>query len=219
MFGISPPPQNEETQMLPQSPYGIAKLGAFHLTRLYRNAHGLFASNGILFNHESPRRGWNFVTKKITREIAKVLVGEKKKIFLGNLDAKRDWGFSKEYVEAMWIMLQKDGPGDFVIATNEAHSVREFCEAAFKVAGLDWQKYVKTDSRFLRKGEVNFLLGDYFKAKEKFGWEPKVKFNDLAKIMVDEDLNRWKKWQAGERFAFDAPYYPGEGNIMTRVLK
>ncbi len=188
MFGISPPPQNEETQMLPQSPYGIAKLGAFHLTRMYRNAHGIFASNGILFNHESPRRGWNFVTKKITREVAKVLVGEKKKILLGNLDAKRDWGFSKEYVEAMWRILQHDKPDDFVIATNETHTVRDFVKEAFDIFELNFEDFVGVDDRYKRPAEVPALLGDYSKARKVLNWEPKTKFKDLVRMMVISDL-------------------------------
>lgn len=188
MFGISPPPQNEETNMLPQSPYGIAKLGAFHLTRMYRKAYGIFASNGILFNHESPRRGWNFVTKKITKEIAKIVIGEKKKIILGNLDAKRDWGYSKEYVEAMWRILQHEEPDDFVIATNETHTVRDFVQEAFNIFGLNWEDFVEISDKYKRPAEVPALLGDYSKAKKLLGWEPKTKFKDLVKMMVISDL-------------------------------
>ena len=188
MFGKSPPPQNEETLMLPQSPYGISKLGAYHLTRMYREAYGLFASNGILFNHESPRRGWNFVTKKITREIAKILVGEKDKIVLGNLDAKRDWGYSKEYVEAMWMILQHKEPDDFVIATQETHTVREFVKESFEIFGLNWENFVVIDEKFKRPAEVPALLGDASKFKRIFDWEPKTKFKDLVKMMVVFDL-------------------------------
>lgn len=188
MFGISPPPQSEETPMLPQSPYGISKLGAYHLTKLYRNAYGVFASNGILFNHESPRRGWNFVTKKITREIAKIIVGEKTKITLGNLDAKRDWGYSKEYVEAMWRILQHENPDDFVIATNETHTVRDFLREAFNLFGLNFEDFVETDDKYKRPAEVPALLGDYSKAKRVLNWEPKTKFKDLVKMMVASDL-------------------------------
>ena len=188
MFGISPPPQNEETSMLPQSPYGISKLGAYHLTKMYRDAHGIFASNGILFNHESPRRGWNFVTKKITREIASILVGEKKKIVLGNLDAKRDWGYAREYVEAMWRILQHEKPDDFVISTGETHTVKDFVKEAFDLFGLNWEDFVDISDRYKRPAEVPALLGDSSKAKRILGWEPKTKFKDLIRMMVVSDL-------------------------------
>ena len=188
MFGISPPPQSEETPMLPQSPYGVSKLGAYHLTKLYREAHGIFASNGILFNHESPRRGWNFVTKKITRELANILVGEKKKMVLGNLDAKRDWGYAKEYVEAMWRILQHDAPEDFVISTEETNTVREFVKEAFGIFGLNWEEFVEISDRYKRPAEVPVLLGDCAKAKRILGWEPKTKFQDLVRMMVISDL-------------------------------
>jgi len=188
MFGISPPPQHEGTLMHPQSPYGISKLGAFHLTKMYREAYGMFASNGILFNHESPRRGWNFVTKKITRELASILVGEKKKIILGNLDAKRDWGYSKEYVEAMWRILQHDEPDDFVIATQETHTVRDFVKEAFDLFGLNWEDFVEVSDRYKRPAEVPALLGDASKAKRVLNWEPRTKFKDLVRMMVISDL-------------------------------
>lgn len=188
MFGISPPPQNEETPMLPQSPYGISKLSAYHLTKLYREAYGIFASNGILFNHESPRRGWNFVTKKITREIAKIIVGETKKIVLGNIDAKRDWGYSKEYVEVMWKILQHEKPEDFVIATQETHTVKDFVKEAFDIFGLNWEDFIEISDRYKRPAEVPALLGDCSKAKRVLGWEPKTKFKDLVKMMVVSDL-------------------------------
>ncbi|PIO08362.1 GDP-mannose 4,6-dehydratase [Candidatus Pacearchaeota archaeon CG10_big_fil_rev_8_21_14_0_10_34_12] len=188
MFGISPPPQNEETPMLPQSPYGISKLGAFHLTRMYRNAYGIFASNGILFNHESPRRGWNFVTKKITLEIAKILTGEKKKMVLGNLNAKRDWGYSKEYVEVMWKILQHNEPDDFVISTEETHTVRDFLKEAFDIFGLNWEDFVEISEKYKRPAEVPALLGDSSKAKKILGWEPKTKLKDLVRMMVVFDL-------------------------------
>ena len=188
MFGISSPPQNEGTPMLPQSPYGISKLGAFHLTKMYRNAYGIFASNGILFNHESPRRGWNFVTKKITRELANILVGEKKKIVLGNLDAKRDWGYSKEYVEGMWRILQHNEPDDFVIATQETHTVKDFVKEAFGLFDLDWENFVEIDEKYKRPAEVHALLGDGSKIKRILNWEPKTKFKDLVKMMVIFDL-------------------------------
>ncbi len=188
MFGSSPPPQNEQTALNPQSPYGISKLAAFHLTKLYREAYGLFACNGILFNHESPRRGLNFVTRKITRELAEILVGQRKKIILGNLDAKRDWGFSKEYVEVMWKILQQDKPDDFVIATGETHTVREFLEECFSLVGLDKDKFFESHDRYRRPAEVPVLLGDSSKAKRILGWDPKIKFKELIKMMLASDL-------------------------------
>ncbi len=188
MFGTSAPPQNEDTPLNPQSPYGISKVAAFHLTKLYRDAYGLFASNGILFNHESPRRGLNFVTRKITREIAEILVGERKNVTLGNLDAKRDWGYSEEYVEAMWQILQQDKPDDFVIATGESHTVREFLDECFKLIGLDYNKFLGINERYKRPAEVPYLLGDASKARKTFGWNPKVKFKELARMMLISDL-------------------------------
>jgi GDPmannose 4,6-dehydratase len=188
MFGASPPPQNESTPFKPQSPYGVSKVAAFHLTKLYRDAYGLFASNGILFNHESPRRGINFVTRKITRELAKIVVGEIASIELGNLDAKRDWGFSGEYVQAMWQILQHSQPDDFVIATNETHTVREFLDVAFGLIGLNYKDYLIVTDRFKRPAEVPALLGDPTKAKTILKWEPKVKFQELTQMMVEADL-------------------------------
>lgn len=189
MFGASPPPQNEGTHFRPQSPYGIAKVGAFHLTKLYRDAYKVFASNGILFNHESPRRGLNFVTKKITGDIVKIITGEKKEIILGNLDAKRDWGFSKEYVEAMWLILQHNVPDDFVIATEETHTVRDFVNECFSLLGSDYNLFVKTSDRYLRPAEVPALLGDSTKAKTVLKWKPKTKFKDLVRMMLEHDLS------------------------------
>lgn len=188
MFGASPPPQNETTSFRPQSPYGVAKLGAYHLTRLYREAYGVFASNGILFNHESPRRGLNFVTKKITLQIAEIVNGERNKLILGNLDAKRDWGFSKEYVTAMWKILQQEKPDDFVIATEETHTVREFLEEAFSLLGLNYTDFVEVSDRYKRPAEVPALLGDSSKARRVFDWNPQTKFKDLVKMMVESDL-------------------------------
>ncbi len=190
MFGnpISAPPYNEETRFNPQSPYACAKVFAYHTTRNYRNAYDMFACNGILFNHESPRRGETFVTRKITRGIARIQAGLDKKLYLGNLDAKRDWGYAKEYVEAMWLMLQQDKPDDYVIATGETHSVKEFVEEAFRCAGLgDWNNYVEIDQRYFRPTEAHVLIGDTTKAKNELNWEAKMKFHDLVKIMVDED--------------------------------
>lgn len=192
MFGASPPPQNECTQFHPRSPYACAKVFAHNITRHYREAYGIFACNGILFNHESSRRGETFVTRKITRGIARIKAGLDKKIYLGNLDAKRDWGYAPEFVNAMYLMMQHPEPDDFVIATGEAHSVREFLEEAFQYAGLgDWQNYVEIDPRYLRPLEVEILVGDASRAKEKLGWEPKTKFKDLVKIMVDADLKEY----------------------------
>jgi GDPmannose 4,6-dehydratase len=191
MFGSSPPLQNENTPFHPRSPYAVSKVFAFDITRLYREAYGIFACSGILFNHSGPRRGETFVTRKITRGIARIKAGLDKKIYLGNLDAKRDWGFSPEYVQAMYLMLQKEKPDDYVIATGEAHSVREFLEEAFNYSGLgDWKNYVEIDRRYFRPAEVEILIGDASKAKEKLGWEPKIKFKDLAKIMVDADMKK-----------------------------
>jgi len=189
MFGASIPPQSEDTPFHPRSPYACAKVFSYYITQLYQEAHGIFACNGILFNHESPRRGETFVTRKITRAIARIKAGLDKKIYLGNLDAKRDWGFAPEYVEVMWKMLQQTKPDDYVIATGENHSVKEFLDEAFKYADLgDWHNYVEIDSQYLRPAEVEVLVGDTRKAKEKLNWQPKIKFNELIKIMIDADF-------------------------------
>ena len=188
MFGDAPPPQNEETPFRPRSPYGAAKVYAYWMVRNYREGYGMFAVNGILFNHESPRRGETFVTRKITRALARIKIGLQDKLYLGNLEAKRDWGYAGDYVEAMWLMLQQDVPDDYVIATGETHSVREFLEEAFKYAELDWKKYMEIDKRYFRPLEVEFLQGDASKARKKLKWEPKVKFKELVKIMVDADI-------------------------------
>jgi GDPmannose 4,6-dehydratase len=199
MFGkVQEVPQTETTPFWPRSPYGVAKLFAYWATVNYRESYGMHASNGILFNHESPRRGETFVTRKITRAVAHIKAGLQKKLYLGNLDAKRDWGYAKEYVEAMWLMLQQDRADDYVIATNETHSVREFLEVAFAHAGLDWQKYVEIDQNYFRPAEVDLLIGDYSKAKKQLGWEPKTKFQDLVKLMVDADVKLVKDHQAGK---------------------
>jgi len=210
---------NEDSPFKPSSPYAAAKLYGYWLTRMYREGYKIFACNGTLFNHESPLRGLEFVTRKISNAAAKIALGIEREVRLGNLDAKRDWGYAPEYVESMWLMLQQKEADDYVIATNEAHSVKEFVERAFEVVGLDWQEYVKVDKRFFRPLDVNFLQGDYSKAKQKLGWMPKIKFDKLVKIMVKEDLDRWEKWQSGERFAWDAPSYPSEGKIVTRALR
>ncbi len=189
-------PQSETTPFYPRSPYGAAKVYAYWITVNYRESYGLFGCNGILFNHESPRRGETFVTRKITRAVPQIKAGLQDKLYLGNLDAKRDWGYAKEYVEAMWLMLQQDEPEDYVIATGETHSVREFLEEAFSYAGLDWRKHVEIDKRYYRPAEVDLLIGDASKAKKKLGWEPKTKFKDLVHLMVDADM---RALQSGKR--------------------
>ena len=195
---VSESPQRESTPFHPRSPYGVAKLYAYWITVNYREAYGFFACNGILFNHESPLRGETFVTRKITRALARIRLGLQDRLYLGNLDAKRDWGFAKEYVEAMWLMLQQEKPDDYVIATNETHSVREFLEVAFAHAGLDWKKHVEIDPRYFRPAEVELLIGDYSKAKKQLGWEPKTKFVDLTKLMVDADIELLRRHRQGE---------------------
>ncbi len=194
MFGNAPEvPQNENTPFNPMSPYAASKVFAYHMARNYRIAYNMFISNGILFNHESPRRGETFVTRKITRGVAMIKLGLAKKLYLGNLDAKRDWGYAPEYVEAMWMMLQHDEPDDFVIATGETHTVKEFVERAFDIVKLDWKKYVEIDKRYFRPSEVNVLLGDYSKAKRILGWEPRVSFDELVEIMVNADIEYFEK--------------------------
>jgi len=216
MFGSSAPPQNENTPFNPRSPYACAKVFSFYTTRLYRDAYGIHASNGILYNHESPRRGETFVTRKITRAIARIKKGLDKEIYLGNLDAKRDWGFAPEYMEVIWSMLQQERPDDLVIATGETHSVREFLEEAFRYAGFNIESngkkgteeeyintetgnpMVKIDHRYFRPTEVEVLTGDTTKAKEKIGWQPKIKFRELVRIMVDSDFKAWGLTPPGE---------------------
>lgn len=188
MFGLTPPPQSETTPFHPRSPYAVAKLYAHWMTVNYREAHHLFACSGILFNHESPRRGENFVTRKITRGIAQILAGKMDRLRLGNLDSKRDWGHARDYVEAMWLMLQQDEPEDYVIATGVTRSVREFAEAAFAMAGLDWDRYVVIDEAYLRPAEVDQLRGDSSKARAKLGWMPRTSFEDLVHEMLESDL-------------------------------
>ena len=188
MFGAASPPQNEATAFYPRSPYAVSKVAAHWYCVNYREAYSLFIANGLLFNHESPLRGETFVTRKITRAVGKIKLGLQRKLYLGNLDARRDWGFAGDYVEAMWRMLQQDSPDDFVVATGEAHSVRDFVEAAFGYAGLEWTDFVETDSRYFRPTEVNFLLGDAAKANRQLGWRPRVKFDELVRMMVDSDM-------------------------------
>ena len=208
MFGkAAETPQRETTPFYPRSPYGVSKVFAHWMTIQYREAHGLFAANGILFNHESPRRGPTFVTRKVTRGIAAILAGREKKLYLGNLDARRDWGYAPEYVEAMWLILQAPQPDDFVVATGETHTVREFVESAFSTAGLDWREYVVIDPAYFRPTEVDQLCGDPSKAAEKLGWRPRTRFADLVRIMVEADLT-----EAGlDPAAFVKPAVPQGG--------
>jgi GDPmannose 4,6-dehydratase len=188
MFGSTPPPQNEQTPFHPRSPYGVAKVCAFWATVNYREAHSLFACNGILFNHESIRRGETFLTRKVSRGVARIKAGLQDKLYLGNLDAARDWGHAPEYVKAMWLMLQQDQPEDFVIASGESHTVREFVQLAFDRAGLDWERHVVVDSRYLRPAEVDYLCGDPSKARERLGWRARTSFEELIALMVDGDM-------------------------------
>jgi GDPmannose 4,6-dehydratase len=194
MFGkVQQVPQTETTPFWPRSPYGCAKVYAYWLTVNYRESYNLHASNGILFNHESERRGETFVTRKVTRAATRIKLGLQDALYLGNIDAQRDWGYAKEYVEMMWLMLQQDKPDDYVVATNETHTVREFCQECFGLLGLDWEKYVKYDARYERPAEVELLIGDPAKAKKQLGWEPKVRFKDLVKIMTEHDLELAKR--------------------------
>ena len=199
MFGASPPPQDENTPFYPRSPYAVAKVAAFYFAKNYREAYEMFVANGILFNHESERRGETFVTRKITRAAARIKLGLQEKLYLGNLDAKRDWGHARDYVEAMWLMLQADEPDDYVVATGEAHSVREFVEAAFAYLGLEWQRYVEVDPRYLRPTEVNHLLGNPQKVMKLLAWKPRVTFDELVRVMVDYDLEAARQEQTLRR--------------------
>jgi len=210
---------NESSPFQPASPYAAAKIYGYWITKIYREGYGIFAVNGILFNHESPLRGLEFVTRKITNTVAKIAIGLEKELCLGNLSTKRDWGFAGDYVKSMWLMLQHSEPDDYVVATNESHSVEEFVQRAFEVVGLNWKKYVKKDKRFLRPIDVNFLQGDYSKARKKLGWKPEVRFKELVRIMVEEDLQRWQRWQKGEIFPWDALNYPNDMNILTRAMR
>lgn len=193
MFGAAPPPQSEKTLFQPRSPYAAAKVYAYHIVQNYRDAYGIFATNGILFNHESPRRGETFVTRKITRAATQIKLGLKDKLYLGNLEAKRDWGFAGDFVEAMWLMLQQDKLDDYVIVTGEMYSVREFAEKVFSKLGLDYAKYVAVDARYFRPTEVDVLLGDASKARKALGWQPRVSFDELVDMMIASDLESAKK--------------------------
>ena len=188
MFGASPPPQNEATPFAPRSPYAVGKVAAYWYAANYREAYGMYVANGVMFNHESPRRGETFVTRKITRAVGRIKLGLQDTLYLGNLDSKRDWGFTGDFVEAMWLMLQQETPSDYVVATGDAHSVREFLDEAFDYAGLDWRKHVKEDPRYIRPTEVDHLRGDAAKAQTELGWTPKVSFTQLVRMMVDHDM-------------------------------
>ena len=209
--------QNEKTPFMPSSPYGIAKLYAHWITDIYKKSYNMFAVNGILFNHESPLRGLEFVSRKITSGVAEIFLDRKKELVLGNLQAKRDWGYAPEYMEAVHSMLQQDKPDTFVISTDETHKVQDFVKLAFDLVGLNWKKYVKTDKRFFRPLEVNYLRGNNKKAKSKLGWKPKITFEKLVKIMLDEDIKRWKMFLDGKTFPWDAPLYPSESKFITRL--
>ncbi|HWV55863.1 MAG TPA: GDP-mannose 4,6-dehydratase [Longimicrobiales bacterium] len=212
MFGAAPPRQSETTPFYPRSPYAAAKVGAHWMAVNFREAYDLFICNGILFNHESPRRGETFVTRKITRAVGRIKEGLQSKLYLGNLDARRDWGFAGDYVEAMWLMLQQDEPGDYVVATGESHSVREFVERAFAHAGLDWREFVAIDPRYLRPTEVDHLEGDSSRARQRLGWQPRVTFHELVEMMVDHDIEQARQ----ERVLRDAGHIvPARGMAMT----
>lgn len=210
---------SEETPFKPMSPYAASKLYGYWITRIYREAYGIFTVNGILFNHESPIRGLEFVTRKISNEVAKIALGLSKELRLGNIDSKRDWGYAPDYIEAVWLMMQQKNPDDYIIATGEAHSVREFVDRAFDIVGLDPSDYVVIDKRFMRPLDVPCLVGDSSKARHKLSWSPKVDFDRLVEIMVKEDLKRWERWINGEKFPWDAPNYPTEAHIITRALR
>lgn len=211
--------QDEKTEFVPSSPYAAAKLYAHSMVKIYRQGYGIFASTGILFNHESPLRGIEFVTRKITNTVAKIKLGLEDTLELGNLDAKRDWGYAPEYVEAMWLMLQHNEPDDFVIATNETHTISEFVERAFERVGLNWKNHVSVNDKFKRPVDVNYLKGNYAKSRQILGWEPRTKFAELADLMTDADVQRWTNWQNGIHFSWDAWNYPNEKKILSRKLK
>lgn len=211
-------PQDENTPFMPNSPYAAAKLHSFHTTKIYRKAYGIFACNGILFNHESPLRGLEFVTRKITNSVAKISLGLQKELRLGNMETLRDWGYAPEYVKVMWMMMQHSRPDDFVIATGETHSVMEFAQEAFAVAGLNWRNYVIEDKRLHRPLDVSHLCGNSQKAEKLLGWKPQVTFKKLAEIMVKADIQRWQKYLKGEPFPWDAPNYSSELDIISRTV-
>jgi GDPmannose 4,6-dehydratase len=211
--------QSEKTQFRPSNPYAAAKLYGYWMTRYYRERHGLFACNGILFNHESPLRGLEFVTRKITNAAAKIALGLQTQLSLGNLHAHRDWGYAPEYVKAMWLMLQHEKPGDYVVSTGETHTVAEFAQKAFELVGLNWQDHIVVDQKFNRPIDVDYLRGDNATARERLKWQPKVKFAELAEIMVAEDVKRWGRWQKGEYFYWDALNYDSDRDTALKNRK
>ena len=211
--------QNEDTYFRPSSPYAASKLYGYWITRIYREGYGIFATNGILFNHESPLRGLEFITRKVSNAVAKISLGIDKELRIGNMKAKRDWGYASEYIESMWLMLQQTDPDDFVIATGQTHSVEELVEEAFNVVNLKHSKYVKVDRMFMRPLDVDLLCGDCSKAKKVLHWQPKTKFKELVKIMVEADINRWERCLKGEHFPWDAATYPHENKILSREYK
>ena len=208
--------QNEQTPFSPASPYAAAKLYAHWITKIYQEAYDMFAVSGILFNHESPIRGLEFVTRKITNAAAQIKLGLKKDISIGNLQSKRDWGYAPEYMEAIYLMMQQDKPETYVVSTGETYSVEELARVSFEILNLDWKDYVKTDEKYFRPLDINLLRGNYSKAKDELGWEPKTKFHELIKLMVNEDLQRWKMFLDGKVFPWDAPLYPNEMNILQK---
>jgi len=208
--------QDENTQFFPQSPYASAKLYGYWMTKVYRDAYDMYTTNGILFNHESPIRGLEFVTRKISNAVARIKIGLDKELRLGNLNSKRDWGYAPEFVEGMWKIMQQKHPDDFVLATNETHTVKEFVKLAFQTVDMDWKKFVKIDKKLFRLLEVNALNGDYSKARKKIGWKPKINFKELVKIMVSKDLERWTRWKKGENFPWDANNYINEKKVLFR---
>ena len=211
--------QDEKTPFLPSSPYAAAKLYAHSISNIYRQSYDIFACCGILFNHESPLRGMEFVSRKITNAVAEISLGLKKELVLGNLEAKRDWGFAGEYMEAIHLMMQQNEPEDYVIATGISHSVTDFVKEAFDIVGLNWKKYVKTDKKFFRPFEVKHLKGNSKKAAKQLKWKPKITFEKLVKIMLDEDIKRWNDFLNGKAFPWDAPLYPSESMLITRLSK
>ena len=211
--------QDEKTPFLPSSPYAAAKLYAHSISNIYRQSYDIFTCSGILFNHESPLRGMEFVSRKITNTVAEISLGLKKELVLGNLEAKRDWGFAGEYMEAIHLMMQQNEPEDYVIATGISHSVTDFVKEAFDLVGLNWKKYVKTDKKFYRPFEVKYLKGNPKKATKELKWKPKITFKKLVKMMLDEDIKRWKDFLGGKAFPWDAPLYPSESTLITRLSK
>jgi len=219
IYGATSGVQNEETSFKPLSPYAAAKLYGYWMAKMYREGYGMFVTNGVLFNHESPLRGLEFVTRKITNAVARIKIGIQSELKLGNLDASRDWGYAPEYVEGMWKIMQQKKSDDYVLSTNQTHTVREFAQEAFDYVDLDYKKYVKIDKKLKRILEVDSLKGNSSKARKQFGWNPKIKFKKLIAIMVETDMDRWNRWQKGERFPWDAPNYLTEEKTLFRTPK